>query len=164
MPRTANEPSASSQSTSAQTADPRSQQRSLGRRKKGEKKLGDEKCANRFLLLLRILSLGFCRFLCSEGDPKSRRSHPTGAARGESRNLGQLLKSGEFQIPRRRSHFCPKRAFKNSLGPGRSPLCPPRILRSWKHAEQIPDQEKSRLTDPKRAAQNSIAVKYRAEF
>ena len=29
----------------------------------------------------------------------------------EIRNLGQLLKSGEFQIPQRRSHFCPKRAF-----------------------------------------------------
>ena len=39
--------------------------------------MGDEKCANRFLLLLRILSLGFCRFLCSGGDPKSRRSHPS---------------------------------------------------------------------------------------
>ena len=34
---------------------------------------------NRFLFLLRILSLRFCRFLCSEGDPKSRRSHPTRA-------------------------------------------------------------------------------------
>ena len=29
----------------------------------------------------------------------------------EIRNLGQLLKSGEFQIPQRRSHFCPKRAI-----------------------------------------------------
>ena len=29
--------------------------------------------------------------------------------------------------------------FKNSIGPRRSPLCPPRILRSWKHAEHGAD-------------------------
>ena len=37
MPRTANEPSASSQSTSAQKADPRSQERSSGEEKKNRK-------------------------------------------------------------------------------------------------------------------------------
>ena len=30
--------------------------------------------------------------------------------------------------------------FKNSIGRRRSPFCPPRILQSSKHAEQIPDQ------------------------
>ena len=59
----------------------------------------------------RTLCKRFCRFLRSEGDPKSRRSHPTRAPLATSRNLGQRLASGEFQIPERRSHFCLKHAI-----------------------------------------------------
>ena len=97
----------------------------------------------------RTLCKRFCRFLRSEGDPKSRRSHPTRAPLATSRNLGQRLASGEFQIPERRSHFCLSKhaRFKNSIRPRRSPFCPSRILRSRKDAEQIPDQEKSAKRD-----------------
>ena len=95
----------------AQKADPRSQERSLVSL---EKKTGQETRENllkRFLRMLRILSHRFCRFLCIEGDPKSRRSHPTGAALGKSRNLGQLLTCGDLQIPAKEIPFFLKRAI-----------------------------------------------------
>ena len=71
----------SSQSTSAQTADFRSQEKSVWRREEKMRAAGvlGGKSAQEISLLLRILSHRFCRFLCSEGDPKSRRSHPTRA-------------------------------------------------------------------------------------
>ena len=83
VPRTANEPSASLVPID-ERADSRSQipreKFGLWRKKDGRQALRKKKVKNllnKFLFLLRILSLRFCRFLCSGGDHKSRRSHPT---------------------------------------------------------------------------------------
>ena len=90
---------------------PREKSGKSGEEKKQGQSRKSSKSLNRFLCMFRILCQRFCRYLCSEGDPKSRRSHPTGAALGKSRNLGQLLTCGDLQIPAKEIPFFLKRAI-----------------------------------------------------
>ena len=100
---------------------------------------------------------------------------------------GAAVDIWRLQIPAKEIPFfsasCGLRILPEGADP--HPLCRSRILQSRKHAEQIPGPveicktrylrlcrvlrqvaawQKSRLTDPKRSVQNSMAVKSRAEF
>ena len=106
----------------------------------------------------------------------------------EKEKSGAAVDIWRLQIPAKEIPFFSASCGLRILSEGavcRSPLCRSRILQSRKHAEQIPGPveicktrylrlcrvlrqvaawQKSRLTDPKRSVQSSMAVKSRAEF